>query len=183
MTDQPVRVIPLLILIGIGLGLGYNAVQSEPVPWIGTEKATIDLENLETPAGETPQSEDDPSAASGIPESEFPITVSLEKSKELYDGGFLTVLDARELHEYEEGHIKGAIPAPYDDVGGDPDWLEEMAAKKTVFLIYCGGGDCELSINLGFAISQAGHRRVCVFEEGYPAWKEAGFPVATGAQP
>ena len=52
-----------------------------------------------------------------------------------------------------------------------------------MLLVYCGGGDCELSLDLGFALSQAGHRRVLIFEEGYTAWEEAGYPTRTGDAP
>jgi len=122
-------------------------------------------------------------ADAGVPESEFPVMASLEQAKALYDKGLLRVLDARDLDEYSEGHIAGAECAPFDDKAGDEEWLSSVAEDPRIILCYCGGGGCELSMNLGFAVSQAGHKRVLVYEDGYPGWKDAGYPVKTGEEP
>ena len=118
-----------------------------------------------------------------VPESEFPAEVHLTQAKTLYDRGGLLVLDARETGEYALGHIKGALAAPADDMMGDVDWLDRMAKDPRPIMVYCDGGDCELSMNLGFELSLSGHRRVLVFMDGYPAWKDAGYPVETGDTP
>lgn len=124
-----------------------------------------------------------PDAWSDIPESPYPIEIHLDKTKELYDRGGLVILDAREPEEFAEGHIRGAQSAPGDAVGGDLKWLERMSQETRPILVYCGGGDCELSINLGFELTQAGHHRVLVFKEGFSAWKDAGYPVLEGTAP
>lgn len=118
-----------------------------------------------------------------IPESEYPIEIHLAKAKDFYDRGGLLVLDARDLSEYEEGHIKGAVDAPTDEKIADLDWMEATAKDPRPIMVYCSGGDCELSMTLGFEIAHTGHRRVLVFEDGYPAWKDAGYPTATGDTP
>jgi len=118
-----------------------------------------------------------------IPQSEFPIEISTGKAKAFYDRGGLLVLDAREREEYEEGHIKGAVHADADKVVADMAWLEKTAADPRPILVYCDGGDCELSLDLGFEITRAGHHRVLVYKDGYPAWVEAGYPVETGDTP
>jgi rhodanese-related sulfurtransferase len=120
---------------------------------------------------------------SDIPESEYPVEVHTAKAKSLYDRGGLLVLDARDASEYADGHIKGAVEANADEVVGDLAWMEKTAADPRPILVYCDGGDCELSMDLGFAIAQAGHRRVLVYKDGYPAWKDAGYPVDTGDTP
>jgi len=174
--------VPLILVLGTALGLAYNAADSRPIPWIAQPRTAVSLDSLEAADAESSAPE---TAADflGIPESEFPIAVSLEKAKELYDSGRVIILDAREEHEYAEGHIKDAVVADYDVVGADLEWLDAMAAEPTVILVYCGGGDCELSMNLGFAISQSGHRHVVVFEDGYTAWKSAGYPTRMGDRP
>lgn len=118
-----------------------------------------------------------------IPESEYPIEIHLAKAKDFYDRGGLLVLDARDLSEYEEGHIKGAVDAPTDEKIADLDWMQATAKDPRPIMVYCSGGDCELSMTLGFEIAHTGHRRVLVFEDGYPAWKDAGYPTATGDTP
>jgi rhodanese-related sulfurtransferase len=182
--DKPLRAIPAMIGLGILLAVAHNLVKSDPLPWKTQARAAVDLEELipgEADGGDSTGSAPDP--ARGIPESEFPITITLDLAKKLFDTGEVVFYDAREEDEYAEGHIAGAVLAPYDEVGGDVEWLEKAAAAPVPIVIYCGGGDCELSLNLGFAISQAGHRRVLVFEEGYGAWQEAGYPTGHAEAP
>ena len=118
-----------------------------------------------------------------VPGSEYPVEVRIAKAKQLYDRGGLLVLDSREHAEYVEGHIMGAVLADADKVVADLEWMETTAADPRPILVYCDGGDCELSLDLGFEIARAGHRKVLVFVDGYPAWEEAGYPVATGDTP
>ena len=181
--DEPKRGVPALIILGTLLGIGYNVLHADPLPWIAEPKAAVKLEDLGKSEAADEQAAPEAADYLGIPESEFPITISLDEAKRIYESGKALILDAREHHEFVEGHIRGAESAPYDDVGGDPDWVDATAAKEQVILVYCGGGECELSINLGFAIASAGHRRVVVFEEGYDAWKEAGLPTRMGEKP
>jgi rhodanese-related sulfurtransferase len=118
-----------------------------------------------------------------IPESEFPIEIRGPEAKRFYDRGGLLVLDAREQVEYEEGHIRGALCAPVDDVVADLEWLDRTAADPRPIMAYCGGGDCEISLDLALEITRAGHRRVLVLLDGYGGWKEAGYPVSRGEAP
>jgi len=63
----------------------------------------------------------------------------------------------------------------------DPVRLEAFDAGGKPIIIYCGGGTCELSMNLAFALVDAGKKKVLVFMGGWPEWQASGFPVATGA--
>jgi rhodanese-related sulfurtransferase len=175
-----------------------------------TEAATDATPEIATPASkprepiesETPVAEDAPPPnsvpvpstaetrppASGnlytdIPEADVPITVSLEKAKDFYDRRGLLVLDARDMEEYGEGHIQGAQAAPYDDKVADTDWMEKTAADPRPILVYCTGGECELSHDLAEEILRTGHRRVMILTAGYADWKDAGYPTATGVTP
>jgi rhodanese-related sulfurtransferase len=118
-----------------------------------------------------------------IPESDVPIDVTLAKAKEFYDRGGLLVLDARDPDEYAAGHIMGALDAPYDDKVGDIDWLMKTAKDPRPILCYCNGGECELGLDLGTEISRTGHKRVLILTDGYPAWRNAGYPIAAGKKP
>jgi len=150
-----------------------NPVQSNPAPSGRGENQRM------TPATPDPPKD----LYADIPESEFPIEVSTAQAKDLYDRGGLLILDARELEEYAGGHIKGAQAAPSDEMVGNIDWLDRTSGDPRPILVYCDGGDCELSLNLGFELSQSGHRKVLVYKDGYEAWSEAGHPVSTGETP
>jgi rhodanese-related sulfurtransferase len=122
-------------------------------------------------------------AYSDIPESEDPIKISLSQAKKFFDRGGVVILDARDPEEYAEGHISGALSAPTDSKMGDIEWLKTMSKDPRPIICYCGGGDCELSIELATELTRTGHRRVLVFEDGFPAWQSAGYPVQEGSAP
>ena len=123
------------------------------------------------------------SSYSGIPESEEPVRITLSQAKRLHDSGSVLILDARDPPEYAEGHIQGAASAPTDEKVSDIGWLEQTAKDPRPIIVYCGGGDCTLSIELANELLRTGHRRVLIFEEGFPAWQDAGYPVQEGSSP
>ena len=51
------------------------------------------------------------------------------------DGAY--VLDVRESHEYEAGHVPGAVPMPMNEV---PERLMELPRDRTIFVICESGG-------------------------------------------
>jgi len=198
-TQETIRGVLVLTLLGVALGIGYNFASTKQVPW---KRAERKVERIEDPAPATrltepPTGDEFPGGTNGqdvpppagkgtyddLDESEFPREISLARAKSFYDRGGLLVLDARDRTEYAMGHIKGAVFTPHDEKVADVAWLDEMARKPNPILIYCDGGDCELSLNLGFAIAESGHRKVMVLTEGYPAWEDAGYPTATGDLP
>jgi rhodanese-related sulfurtransferase len=122
-------------------------------------------------------------AATDIPDVGRPIQVQIAKVKALFDAKAGTIIDAREPNDYREGHIPGAINLPYDEVVTDPERLEKFDPEGKPIIVYCGGGTCELSMNLGFALVNAGKKRVLVFMGGWPEWSTSGYPIAKGATP
>jgi len=139
-----------------------------------------------TPLTDTSTVTSTPPAQSGysdIPESEDPVKITLSQTKKFFDRGGVVILDARDPEEYAEGHIRGALSAPTDSKMGDIEWLQTMAKDPRPIICYCSGGDCELSIELATELTRTGHRRVLVFEDGFPAWQNAGYPVQEGSAP
>jgi rhodanese-related sulfurtransferase len=116
-----------------------------------------------------------------VPDLNQPIEVKLPNVKKFFDAGAAIVVDAREAPEYADGHIKGALSVPFDDAVAKPALLEPFKKVGKPIIIYCSGGDCELSKNLANNMLAAGIHKVLVFTDGYPAWKAAGYPVETGA--
>ncbi len=185
----------VIVLVGIGLGIGYNLVSPKQVPWVFVPKEMISLEDAagqaasQEPGEATGVTHEDPKPTGAdpyaglIPESKYPIEIGLEKAKEFYDLGGLMVCDAREETEFAMGHIAGALFTPHDEFVADVEWLDATAKSPKPIMIYCDGGDCELSLNLGFALNESGHRRILIFKDGYPAWEDAGYPTETGGHP
>jgi rhodanese-related sulfurtransferase len=116
-----------------------------------------------------------------VPDLDQAIEVKLANVKKFFDAGAALFVDAREASEYAEGHIAGALSVPFDDAVAKPALLEPFKKLGRPIILYCSGGDCELSKDLASNMLAAGIRKVLVFTDGFPAWKAAGYPVETGA--
>jgi rhodanese-related sulfurtransferase len=118
-----------------------------------------------------------------IPDVGRPIQIQMAQVKAFYEAKAATIIDARDASEYVVGHIPGAINLPYDQVITDPERLEKLDAQGQPIIVYCGGGTCELSMNLGYALVNAGKKRVLVYMGGWPEWSTSGNAVAMGPTP
>ena len=106
-----------------------------------------------------------------------PMMASLDFTKYFFDNKKAVFVDARELEEFEIGHIAGAINIPFDYYD---EYMETIDALKydDVFIIYCSGGECSLSLDLADVFfSDKAFENVFVFEGGLPAWQDAGYPT------
>ena len=57
------------------------------------------------------------------------------------------------------------------------DTILDLDPIKPV-IIYCSGGECDLSIHLGDVLfDEYEFEKVLIFEDGFPAWKELGYPI------
>lgn len=189
---------------GCLLGLAQNALvrygdPKDGLAWVYTPPKLDSLDELQAngaasqPGGSKPLPPDmnDPlqlnaAATDGlpdIPDIGRPIQIQISKVKAFFDAKSATIVDAREPTDYADGHIPGAINLPYDEVVTDPDRLEKFDPGGKPIIVYCGGGTCELSMNLGFALVNAGKKKVLVFMGGWPEWSTSGYPIAKGPQP
>lgn len=93
-------------------------------------------------------------------------------------------LDARKPEEYQEGHIPGALNFYGNELDlFAPQVLPQLPQKDQEIVTYCHGGDCDLSLMVSKALKEAGYTRLEIFQDGWPAWTQAGYPVQTGAAP
>jgi rhodanese-related sulfurtransferase len=106
-----------------------------------------------------------------------PQTVLLEFIKYYFDEKKAVIIDARDIEDYEISHIAGAINIPYDTYEDYGDIIDALNYDD-VFIIYCSGGECSLSIDLADVLfNEKAFENVFVFEGGLPEWKDAGYPV------
>ena len=56
--------------------------------------------------------------------------------------------------------------------------INNLGTYDDVFIIYCSGGECSLSLDLADVFfSDKAFENVFVFEGGLPAWQDAGYPT------
>lgn len=187
-SESVLQSIVAMIALGVALGLGFNALglTNKPgwgIAWVGKDRAADvpSLADLEPPS-------DDPmaitvDAGSGvpaIPDLDRPIEAALEQVRRLHAAGAALFVDARDAEEFAAGHIAGAVNLPYDVAAGEPALVENLDSAGRPTVVYCGGGACELSMDLAYELIYAGHKKVLIYMGGYPEWAAAGYPVATG---
>ena len=183
-------------------GAGLSAAGSEPVVErarassgsAAEQPPALPAGGRETPHAQTPPSPPAPATPGApgsrssapapglpvIPDTREPLDVQLATVKKLYDAGAAVVVDARSTEEYAVGHIAGAVSLSFDEVWKDEVRLRQFDPGGRPVIIYCGGGDCEVSKNLAYALIDAGKKKVLVFTGGLPEWQQAGYPVARG---
>lgn len=89
--------------------------------------------------------------------------------------GTAVVVDLRPADEFEAGHIAGALSIPLPELEAR---LAELPADVEI-VAYCRGPYCAMSPQAVGLLERAG-RRARRLEDGYPEWRLAGLPVATG---
>jgi rhodanese-related sulfurtransferase len=141
-----------------------NALSPNGIPWIGNwDKTTGALS-----AGSNRLAVDE----------DFEIQ-TVGEAYEIYQGRETLFVDARDMDAYNEGHIQGAISIPvgdYDRVF--PEIIKTYHYDQPI-VVYCSGRECDDSLKLGHYLKEDGYTRVRVFIDGFPAWKERGYPVET----
>ena len=78
----------------------------------------------------------------------------------------------RPREEYEAGHIAGALSIPLSSL---EQRISEIPADGEV-VAYCRGPYCVLAAEAVKILRRRGYKAFRL-EEGYPEWRDAGFPV------
>ncbi len=66
--------------------------------------------------------------------------ITQKEAKEMMDTQDVLILDVREQHEYDSGHIAGAVLLPVGTISAESA-AAVIPAKNTVVLVYCRSGN------------------------------------------
>jgi rhodanese-related sulfurtransferase len=98
------------------------------------------------------------------------IEIEPSKAKEIINNSTVIVIDVREEHEYNEGHLENAILLPRGELEFKIGSLSELADKSAAIIVYCGSGNrAALSAN---TLNQMGYTNVMSIAGGFQAWKQ-----------
>jgi rhodanese-related sulfurtransferase len=89
----------------------------------------------------------------------------------------VVILDTRPANEYVAGHIPGAISVPVDDLKRR---LQKLTKGKE-YVAYCRGPYCVYA-DRAVELLRANGRRARRLLDGFPEWRAAGLPVASGVE-
>ncbi len=93
------------------------------------------------------------------------------------------LIDARSPDMYTSGHIPGALNLPVSDFDAAYPELKSQLKTASLIVVYCDGGDCELSHDLATMLKDLGHGPIQLFAGGFDAWMEAGHDMRAGQEP
>ena len=84
----------------------------------------------------------------------------------------VVILDARPQHEYDAGHIAGAISVPIEVL---QERLKALPKRKD-YVAYCRGPYCVYA-DRAVELLRANGRKARRLADGFPEWKAAGLPI------
>lgn len=90
----------------------------------------------------------------------------------------VVILDTRPANEYIAGHIPGAISVPVDEL---KQRLQQLTKGKE-YVAYCRGPYCVYA-DRAVEMLKAHGRRARRLSDGFPEWRAAGLPIASGVEP
>lgn len=95
--------------------------------------------------------------------------IASDEAKRLIEDG-AQLVDVRADHEWEVGHIAGAVHLPLDELAGRAGELD----RERPVVVYCRGGNrCQMAAE---ALAGAGFDATPM-DGGIPAWEQAGLPL------
>ena len=107
--------------------------------------------------------------------------IEAPEAKSRLDKGAL-FLDARPADFWKMSRIPGSLSLPEDDFESTFAKLEPRLRQTFNIVVYCSGYGCEASHIVARKLRDKGVH-AAILNEGWPAWTDAGYPVATGATP
>ena len=151
----------ILIIASLGILLGFirNYFLSEPLALYKNKKVLNSI------------------TGTSIPKIlDEPMSIDIDLAYNLFSSQSLFI-DARDSGDYDNEHILNSINIPYEEFELFENVILDLNPKQPV-IIYCSGGECDLSMHLGDVLfDEFEFEKVFIFEAGYPAWKESGYPV------
>lgn len=99
------------------------------------------------------------------------ITVKQAASKKVA-GAF--ILDVRELQEFVQGHIPGAVMIP---LGQLKDRVNELPKDKDIVVVCLSGARSRTGLEI---LREKGYEKSSSLAGGMKAWMTAGYPIKTG---
>jgi rhodanese-related sulfurtransferase len=124
-----------------------------------------------------------PPAPTAAPATDPPAAVTLgleitsDQAKLLYDMG-APFIDAREPQFFAEGHVDRAMNFTADQI--IPNAGDLIRWRPGPIVVYCSGGDCDASHHVANRLQDLKFTQIHIMVDGFPAWKEKGFPVVVG---
>jgi rhodanese-related sulfurtransferase len=101
-------------------------------------------------------------------------SIDVFEAKQLFDRG-VVFIDSRDVVDWGIGHIQGAISLDWDS-RFTVEALSDVINRDEPVVIYCHGPRCLRSSKAAAKAVSWGFTNTYYFRDGFPAWKNAGYP-------
>ncbi len=147
--------IPALLILASLIAVGVNHWRSDGIPIVGDWSTKARFSDA----------------------AEKSLIIDLNRAVKLHESQEAIFVDARPESLYLEGHIRGALNIPWQDV--DRYFVEVINRidREKYIITYCDGENCELSNELALFLIQMGFENVHVLVNGWTEWQQAGLPT------
>lgn len=176
-----------ILLIASAVGAATNSIRPTSMPWIRAERSSTPVPVTitdSTPKEKTPDASpastgSAANAAQPAPAAPLPGQLTAEDILLHLKNGSARFVDAREQHEWVEGHFRGAIHIPASAIYASIDRVVREVPPNEKLIVYCGGGDCEASHHVADALkNDFKYQDVTVYVKG---WQEVDAKMAVFA--
>lgn len=157
-----VKRIFVILAVACTLALAVNALSPRGIPLIGqwdTQKGVVTADT-------------DLAAVWMDFELHDPAT-----AKQIFDARRALFVDVRSRETFAEGHIPGAMSLPLGEFDALAADLAATVAADRPIVTYCSGRMCQDSHTAAQWLMALGFENVVVFIDGFPGWKDNGYPV------
>lgn len=136
---------------------------------------SADIHARTTPPNNNPAAETPGQAAAPTPAmpADNVRRINIADARAEFDGGKAIMVDVRGDVAFKQGHIKGAQSIALGDLVGKAG---DLPKDKTIIL-YCSCPAEHSSVAAGQMLHNKGLDNTAALVGGYPAWKQAGYPV------
>ncbi len=176
-----------ILLIASAFGAATNSMRPKSLAWIRAERASTPEPVTKTAPTEKGMAPGESPANSGsVVNAAEPAPAALVAGALTADdvlmhlkNGSARFVDAREQHEWVEGHFRGAIHIPASAIYASIDRIVREVPPNEKLIVYCGGGDCEASHHVADALkNDFKYQDVTVYVKG---WQEIDAKMAVFA--
>ena len=98
------------------------------------------------------------------------LTVTYEQILRIIRSNDFVLIDARRPELFAKSHLPNAINLfPGED---ETDLIEKILSLSTekTYVVYCDGGNCDLSTEIAMLFENFGYKRVFIYEGGWEEW-------------
>ncbi len=163
----------LIVLIGGVVGIGANLLNPDGVK-ISSVRPPIEYADDSVIAQDLSPIRIDSTnheVLDADSESAGPAIINIAQMEKLISHKKATLIDARSVKEYQQGHIPGAINIPYESMEKYITKIDSLSRDNWV-VCFCDGPPCDLGELLANELFGMGFPKVAIFQAGMNEWKK-----------